>query len=91
MDVKYVANLARINLSADEARKLQRQLEDILSFFKNLQEVDTSKTPPCSHVLPIKNIFRKDEAKNSLKKEQVLENAPEKNKDFTIVPKVIQE
>lgn len=91
MDVKYVANLARINLSADESKKLQRQLEDILSFFKNLQEVDTARTPPCSHVLPIKNIFREDEARDSLKKGQVLENAPEKDKDFTIVPKVIQE
>ncbi|MCG2678151.1 Asp-tRNA(Asn)/Glu-tRNA(Gln) amidotransferase subunit GatC, partial [bacterium] len=52
-------------------------------------ELDTKKVKPTSHVLPLKNVFREDKVRKSLKVEKVLENAPERAKSFFKVPKVV--
>ena len=89
MDVKYVAELAKIKLTPEEADKLQLQLDNILSFFKDLENLDTKNIEPLSHVLDVKNVFREDEPKNSISKEKVLNLAPQKKDDFIKVPKVV--
>jgi len=89
MDVKYVANLAKIKLTSEEADKLQLQLENILSFFKELESLNTENVQPLSHVLDVKNVFREDVPKESINKKEILELAPEKNDDFIKVPKVV--
>ena len=89
MDVKYVANLANIKLTSEEADKLQLQLENIFSFFKDLESLNTENVQPLSHVLDVKNVFREDMPRESINKKEVLELAPEKNDDFIKVPKVI--
>jgi len=89
MDVKYVANLAKIKLTSEEADKLQLQLDNILSFFKDLENLNTENIEPLSHVLDVKNVFRDDNPKVSISKEEILDLAPEKNDDFIKVPKVI--
>jgi len=90
MDVKYVAELAKIKLNSSQIKKLEAQFNDILSFFKNLEEVDTRSIEPCSHPLALKNVLRKDEVKPSLRSEKVLRNAPDKEGNFFKVPKVIK-
>ena len=89
MDVKYVANLAKIKLTPEEADKLQLQLDNILSFFKDLENLNTENIEPLSHILDVKNVFRDDNPKTSISKEEILDLAPEKNDDFIKVPKVI--
>ena len=64
MDVKYVAELAKIELNSKQIKKLDSQFKDMLSFFKNLEEVDTQDVEPCAHVLPIKNVLREDEIRS---------------------------
>jgi len=90
MDVKYVAELAKIKLNSSQIKKLEAQFNDILSFFKNLEEVDTRGIEPSSHPLALKNVLRKDEVKPSLRSEKVLGNAPDKEGNFFKVPKIIK-
>lgn len=88
--VKYVAHLARIELTSQELEILSSQLKDILDFIDKLKEVDVRNIKPTSHILPINNVFRSDEAKESLPLQKVLENAPLKEGNFFAVPKVIE-
>ena len=52
MDIDYVANLARIELSADEKQKFQGQLGDVLKYFEKLQEVNVEGVEPTAHAFP---------------------------------------
>ncbi len=88
-DVEYVAKLARLKLSEEAKEKFTRQLDQILKYVDKLNELDTEKVKPTSHVLPLKNVFREDRVGKSLKVEKILENAPEKARGFFKVPKVI--
>jgi aspartyl-tRNA(Asn)/glutamyl-tRNA(Gln) amidotransferase subunit C len=88
--VKYVANLARIDLQDKELEKLSRQLHDILDFIDKLTRLDTKTIAPTSHILPVNNIFRDDIPRASLPVEKTLKNAPAKKGNFFSVPKVIE-
>jgi len=89
-DVEHVAKLARLRLSEKEKEKFAKQLDQILKYVNKLNELDTKKVKPTSHVFSLKNVFREDKVGKSLKVEKVLENAPEKAKGFFKVPKVIE-
>ena len=88
--VEDVAHLARIELEAKELEKLSKQLEHILAFIDKLSVLDTGNIAPTSHILPISNVFRKDEPRKSLPIEKTLMNAPDKQGNFFVVPKVIE-
>ena len=89
-EVEYVSHLARLRLSEEEAEKFTSQLDQILSYFEKLQELDTSQVEPTSHPIPIVNAFREDEVRSSLDIEDALANAPEKEGNFFKVPKIIE-
>jgi aspartyl-tRNA(Asn)/glutamyl-tRNA(Gln) amidotransferase subunit C len=88
--VEYVAHLARIELKSKELEKLSGQLEDILDFIDNLKKINIENIPPTSHILPISNVLRLDTPKESLPCEKVLSNAPGREGNFFVVPKVIE-
>jgi aspartyl-tRNA(Asn)/glutamyl-tRNA(Gln) amidotransferase subunit C len=90
IDLKYIAHLARLNLSPKEVEDFSGQLEEILKYINKLKEVDISGVEPTSHVFPQKNISRKDELKPSLPVGEALKGAPAKDGDFFKVPKVIE-
>lgn len=87
--VEHVARLARLELSEKEIETYTEQLNSILEYVKVLDELDTSQVEPMAHVLPIHNIFREDEMKDSLDQEEALENAPERIGEFFKVPRII--
>jgi len=89
-DLKYVAHLARLNLSDKELENFTGQLEEILRYINKLKQVDINGIEPTSHVFPQKNIYREDQLKPSLPTKEVLKNAPSKQGDFFKVPKVIE-
>ncbi|MGA1863824.1 MAG: Asp-tRNA(Asn)/Glu-tRNA(Gln) amidotransferase subunit GatC [bacterium] len=89
--VEYVANLAKLDISAEEKEIFTKQLDSILSYMDKLNQLDTRDIDPTSHVLPIKNIFREDEVKSSLPLEKALANAPDRKDGFFRVPRVIEE
>ncbi|MBL7131768.1 MAG: Asp-tRNA(Asn)/Glu-tRNA(Gln) amidotransferase subunit GatC [Candidatus Omnitrophica bacterium] len=88
--VEYVANLARMKLTEQEIEKFSVQLNDILCYIDQLNEIDISKIPSTAHVLPIKNVKREDRLRSSLEAKDVLSNAPQKEGMFFKVPKVIE-
>ena len=90
-DVKYAANLACIEMSEKELENFTGQLDDILKYMKKLEELDTDKVKPTSHVLDINNVMREDKLTNeSLTNEEALKMAPKKEKGFFKVPKIIE-
>lgn len=88
--VKYVAHLARIRLKDQELDLLSRQLQDIVNFIDKLAELDLTGVQPTSHILPVKNVFRKDKSTQSLNIKDTLRNAPMQKENFFRVPKVIE-
>jgi len=88
--VKYVAHLARIELQQNELEKLSHQLQDILDFIDKLTKLEVKDVSPTSHILPISNVLREDDPRQSLLSEKALENAPTKEGNFFGVPKVIE-
>jgi len=88
--IDQVAELARLNLKADETAKLGADLAKILDYVKQLQELKTDDIEPTSHVLKLENVFRSDELKPCDIAEHVLEHAPKREGRFFKVPKVIE-
>ena len=89
--LKKTAHLARLNLTEEEVELYSKQLEDILNYFQKLQELDTSKVEPMAHVLPLNNIWREDEVKESMDQELILMNAPEVENSCFKVPKIVKD
>lgn len=88
--VEHVANLARLNLTKQEKEKLTLEMANIILYVDKLNELDTSNIEPKSHVIPIRNVFREDEVKESYDREKILANAPSKEEGCFKVPKVVE-
>ncbi|SDS24781.1 aspartyl/glutamyl-tRNA(Asn/Gln) amidotransferase subunit C [Paenibacillaceae bacterium GAS479] len=89
-DVEHVANLARLELSADEKEQFVGQLNAILKYAEKLGELDTDGVEPTSHVLPVTNVMREDVVKESLSNETALLNAPDDEDGQFKVPAVLE-
>ena len=90
-DVQYVANLARLQLTDDEAEGLKEDMNEILGYIDQLNELDTSDVEPLEHVTEITaSKFRKDKANEPLSHEDALKNAPDADSDYFRVPRVIE-
>ena len=89
--VREVASLARIHLNEKELATFTGQLDSILNYFQTLQKVNTESVEPTFHVLPLKNVFRKDQAEPSLPQEEVVKMAPARQGPFVRVRRVIEE
>ncbi len=90
IDVKYVAHLARLSLSAEEEQKIGEQLGNILGYIEKLKEVDVSGVEPTAHAFPLINVARPDEVRPSLTNEEALRNAPSQANGLFIVPKIVE-
>jgi aspartyl-tRNA(Asn)/glutamyl-tRNA(Gln) amidotransferase subunit C len=90
-EVEHVAKLARLAVSEDEKEVFSRQLSEILTYVGKLNELDTSKVEPTSHVLDLSNVFRDDAVRESLPPADVLANAPDRENNHFRVPKIIEE
>ncbi|WP_078550231.1 Asp-tRNA(Asn)/Glu-tRNA(Gln) amidotransferase subunit GatC [Litchfieldia alkalitelluris] len=88
--VKHVANLARLAVTEDEAKMFAKQLDDIITFAEQLNELDTEQVEPTSHVLPVKNVLREDVPQKGLPVEDVLKNAPDAKDGHFRVPSIIE-
>jgi aspartyl-tRNA(Asn)/glutamyl-tRNA(Gln) amidotransferase subunit C len=90
LNVAYVAQLARLDLTAEETQLFQKQLGDVLKYAEKLGEVDVSQVEPATHAVPIFNVFREDEPRDWLTAEEALSNAPRQANNLFIVTKVIE-
>ena len=90
LNVAYVARLARINLTEDEAKLFQKQLDDVLKYVETLRQVDVTGVDTAAHALPIFNVFRDDAPRDWFTAEEALTNAPRQANGLFIVPKVVK-
>jgi aspartyl-tRNA synthetase len=88
--VRHVAKLARLEISDDETKRYQQDLNAILDHVGQLSELDTENVRPMSHVLRMKNVWREDKSGASIQTKDILENAPLKEKDYFKVPKILE-
>ena len=87
IDIAKVARLARLALTEDKLNEYGAQLEDILEHAERVGALPTEGVPPTSHPLPMTNAFRPDEVWESLEREEVLEQAPERDGEYFKVPR----
>lgn len=90
-DVEKVSLLARLSLSEEELTKMTSQLGDIVGYVDQLAELDTEGVEPMAHAVDVANVFRKDEVRPSLPREEALANAPQDDGECYLVPAVLGE
>lgn len=90
LNVKYVAHLARLELTAEEEQKIGAQLGSILGYIEKLKEVDISGVEPTAHAFPMVNVTRTDEVRASLTNEEALRNAPATANGLFLVPRIVE-
>ena len=88
--VKHISKLSRISIDDHKAKKLSNDLNSIFSFIEKLNQLDTKNTEPLTSIAETTLKLRKDEIKSENIREDVLKNSPDKNKDFFVVPKVVE-
>lgn len=90
IDVGYVAELARLELSPEERETFQRQLEDIVGYVEKISSVNVDGVPPTMHGREIVNAFREDEVRPSMDREAALANAPRRTENEFYLPKIVE-
>ncbi len=89
-DIEHVAKLSRLKLKEDEIGKFTQQLNTILEYIDKLNQLDTSNIEPTLQVVLLGNVRRKDIIKPSFPVEEVLKNAPDKERGYFKVPPIIE-
>jgi aspartyl-tRNA(Asn)/glutamyl-tRNA(Gln) amidotransferase subunit C len=89
-DVAKVAMLARLRLEPAELETFTGQLNSIVEYVAQLQELDTSGVEPLAHGVEMRNVFRDDVRGASLEREQALANAPKRDQVGFLVPAVLE-
>jgi aspartyl-tRNA(Asn)/glutamyl-tRNA(Gln) amidotransferase subunit C len=90
LDVRYVAHLARVNLTDEEIETFQSQLGQVLEYVEQLKRVDVGGVEPMAHTNPVFNVFREDEKRRWFTPEQALANAPHEVNGLFSVTKVVE-
>ena len=90
IDVAYVAELARLELTDEEKALFQPQLEDIVKYVEKIKSVDVSDVPPTMHGRAIVNALREDVVRPSLARSAALANAPARAGDEFMLPKIVE-
>ena len=90
LDVSYVARLARLRLTSEEARTFQEQLADVLAHVDKMSEVDVSAVEASAHAVPVFDVLRADEVRPGFSADEALANAPRQANGLFIVPKVME-
>ena len=88
--IKHISKLSRISVDNEKAKKLAEDLNSIFDFIEKLKELNTDKVEPLTSIAETSLKFRTDEVKSKDIRNKILENSPEENKDFFVVPKVVE-
>ncbi|MCS7090903.1 MAG: Asp-tRNA(Asn)/Glu-tRNA(Gln) amidotransferase subunit GatC [Verrucomicrobiota bacterium] len=90
VDVRYLAHLARLELTEQEIALFEAQLNQILAYMDQLKQLDVSGIEPTAHAVPRVNVMRPDEMQPGLTQEEALSNAPAKMDGLFLVPKIVE-
>lgn len=88
--VEHVAHLARLAITEEETEMFTKQLDAIITYAEQLNELDTTGVKPTTHVLEVKNVMREDKPTKGLPREEVLKNAPDHQDGQVRVPSILE-
>ena len=88
--VKHISKLARISIDDEKAKKLAGDLNSIFEFIEKLNELKTDKVEPLTSIAQTTLKLRSEQVKSKNIRDQILKNSPDGNKDFFVVPKVVE-
>lgn len=88
--VGHIADLSRLELAAGEKRDMTAELERIVAYMDVLDKLDTTGVEPMSHVFPVKNVLREDEAAPSQDRAELLAGSPAPDREAFLVPKTVE-
>ena len=88
--VKHISKLARISVNDEKAKKLEKDLNSIFKWIEKLNELNTDKVEPLTSIAETTLRFRKDQILSKNIREDILKNSPKDNKDYFVVPKVVE-
>ena len=88
--IKHISKLSRISIDDVKAKKLASDLNSIFDFIEKLNKLKTDKVEPLTSIAETTLKLRSDEIKSKNIREQILKNSPDENKDFFVVPKVVE-
>ncbi len=89
--VRHVASLARLDITDAEVEQFTQQLGDILQHAADVEALDIADVPPTTHALPLENVLRPDEVRESLDRDVVLSQAPAAEDGRFRVPRILGE
>jgi aspartyl-tRNA(Asn)/glutamyl-tRNA(Gln) amidotransferase subunit C len=90
IDVAYVAELARLELDSSEKERFQKDMESILGYIEQLNELDVTGIEPTAHAAPMTNVWREDKAGETFPRDKMLGNAPATvDEELVKVPQVL--
>ncbi|MCG8574985.1 MAG: Asp-tRNA(Asn)/Glu-tRNA(Gln) amidotransferase subunit GatC [Flavobacteriales bacterium] len=87
--VDHIAHLARLNFEGTEKEAIKGDLDKVLKFVDQLNEVDTDDVEPLIFMTDAINVLREDKAEVSISQEEALKNAPNKDSDYFKIAKVL--
>ena len=88
----YISKLALLDLSEEEKSVFSKQLNEILRFFKKIDDLDTENIKPMTHPIEgLENVFREDEPKKSLSNKEALRNAKHTKDGYFKAPKILKD
>tara|TARA_B100001540_G_scaffold307332_1_gene320507 strand:+ start:481 stop:768 length:288 start_codon:yes stop_codon:yes gene_type:complete len=88
--VKHISKLSRISIDDQKAKKLEKDLNSIFKWIEQLNKLNTDKVEPLTSVVETKLRFRKDQVLSNNLRDDILKNSPKDNKDYFVVPKVVE-
>lgn len=89
-EVEKIAQLAKLKFSEEEKIKLQKDMNQVLGYIEQLNELDLTDVEPLENINETENVMREDEVNPWLTTEEALKNAPAKTQKFFKVPKVME-
>ena len=88
--VKHISKLARISVNDEKAKKLEKDLNLIFKWIEQLNELNTDKVEPLTSIAETTLRLRKDKILSENIRDEILKNSPKDNKDYFVVPKVVE-
>ncbi|MDO4554442.1 MAG: Asp-tRNA(Asn)/Glu-tRNA(Gln) amidotransferase subunit GatC [Lachnospiraceae bacterium] len=88
--IEYVGILAKLELSEEEKEQAKSDMAKMLDYIDKLNELNTEKVEPMTHIFPVNNVFRDDVVVNGDEREAMLSNAPEQKDGSYVVPQTVE-
>ena len=88
--VKHISKLSRISIEDEKAKKLEKDLNSIFKWIEQLNQLNTDKVKPLTSIAETTLSLRKDQIISKNIREDILKNSPKDNKDYFVVPKVVE-